>query len=459
MEDKGRNVIVCSDLLPEPLAIYLPKRAGLYDLKICIEEKTNIPVGQQALYLGERLLSHNYYLDDYCYQDTLPSVSMERIRNGAAIYLTYTEETFTINVKRGDTEGNIKVHLPHTEAHQWSIATLRHLIMNKFDIPVDTPHLLVTRGKILKDTTGGGSEAKIKDYLDYIPVMTSNDCTLTLTILSKVELCRPSFTHPKASIMVPLDTSKEFLDRKMCHNHRHYQWEEEDTMGKSLCRHFLQFCWTIYIKQLNGTKTTINLSADNPKVKTDQPWAISVFILRELVNEKLSIPTYQQRLVFGDTVLNDWSECGTRLQLLSDYHIENGATISLVILTDGIRMKIPHFYNQDGQWPKEPSGVEPSQFNQKQLQPKKPLVDYINIPTPDKTTVKQLESIIHANLELIFANCNYFNGIKFYKKGCHGEFYPLTRYMNPTLGPRCHPDQLISSLKWLKNNYCLDIRF
>ena len=401
------NVIVCGDPLPEPLVvvIYLEK-ARVCDLKGCIEERTNIPVQQQTLYLGERLLSYSDRLSD-----------IKGMRDGAAICLTYTDETFTINVKRGDTEGNIKVYLPHSEAHQWSIAALRQLIMNKFDIPVDTPHLLVVQGEILKDTTGGGDEAKIKDYLDYMPFF---NCTLILTILSKVELCRPSFACPKASIMVPLDTSKEFLDRKMCHNHRHYQWEEEDTKGKSLCQHFMQFHWTIYIKQLNGTKTTINLSADNPKVKTDQPWAISVFILRELVSEKLSIPTYQQRLVFGDTVLNDWSECGTRLQLLSDYHIVNGATISLVILTDGTRIT----------------------FSQQQRTGQ--LVDYINIPTPDKTTVKQLESIIRTSVELAYAsNYGSFNGMEFYENN------------TPPRGPRCHPDQLISSLKWLKNNYCL----
>ena len=376
------NVIVCGDL-PEPLVIYLEKTSAyVSDLKRCIQERTNIPQHQQALYLEERPL--------FC-ADTLSNI--KGMRNGAAIYLTYIKETFTINVERGDTEGNIKVHLPHSEAHQWSIAALRELIMNKFDIPVDTPHLLVAQGEILKDTTGEGDEAKIKDYLDYIPVMTYNVCTLTLTILSKAELCRPSFACPKASIMVPLDTSKEFLDRKICYNHRHCKREEDDTMGKSLCQHFLQFHWTIYIKQLNGTKTTINLSADNPKVKTDQPWAISVFTLRELVSEKLSVPTYQQRLVFGGTVMNDWSECGTRLQLLSDYHIENGATISLVILTDGIRITFS-WQQRHGQ-----------------------LVDYINIPTPDKTTVKQLESIIRTSLELIYASNNYgsFNGMEFYE--------------------------------------------
>ena len=415
------NAIVCGDPLPEPLVIYL-ENPKVYNLKVCIEEKTNIPVQQQALYLGERLLLPNDRLSD-----------IKGMRDGAAICLTsnltYTyTETFTINVKRGDTEGNIKLHLPHTEAHQWSIAALRQLIMNKFDIPVDTPHLLVARGEILKDTTGGGSEAKIKNYLDYV----SPKCTLTLTILSKVELCRPSFACPKASIMVPLDTSKEFLDRKICHNRRHYQWEDDDTKEKSLCHHFMQFCWTIYIKQLNGTKTTINLSADNPKVKTDQPWAISVFILRELVDEKLSVPTYQQRLVFGGTVMNDWSECGTRLQLLSDYHIENGATLSLVILTDGIRITFS--------W----------------QQKFRHLVDYINIPTPDKTTVKQLESIICTNVKLAYGYYgSHFGGIEFYENGCPVGFDPSIHRMTPTLGPRCHPDQLISSLKWLKNNYQL----
>ena len=56
------NVIVCGDL-PEPLAIYL-KNPNVSNLKGCIEKRTNIPVRQQALYLGERLLSHNDRLSD-----------------------------------------------------------------------------------------------------------------------------------------------------------------------------------------------------------------------------------------------------------------------------------------------------------------------------------------------------------------------------------------------------------
>ena len=127
--------------------------------------------------------------------------------------------------------------------------------------------------------------------------------------------------------------------------------------------------------------------------------------------------------------MNDWSECGTRLQLLSDYHIENGATISLVILTDGIRITLSW-----QQWHGQ-------------------LVDYINVPTPDKTTVKQLELIIHTSVELIYVNSSgHFDGIKFHEDGCDDEFHALS--FEP-LGPRCHPDQLISSLEWLKNNYRL----
>ena len=50
------NVIVCGDL-PEPLVIYLEKTSAyVSDLKRCIQERTNIPQHQQALYLGERPL-------------------------------------------------------------------------------------------------------------------------------------------------------------------------------------------------------------------------------------------------------------------------------------------------------------------------------------------------------------------------------------------------------------------
>ena len=66
---------------------------------------------------------------------------------------------------------------------------------------------------------------------------------------------------------------------------------------------------------------------------------LHVMHLRELIKEKTGIPTHQQRLTVGNTVLEDWDEEGRIMHLRNYPAIHDGATIYLVQLTTGIKFK------------------------------------------------------------------------------------------------------------------------
>ena len=246
-------------------------------------------------------------------------------------------------------------------------------------------------------------------------------------------ICRPKGT--KSNITLPFKTSEAFANEKICHNRLHKK-ETKPTIihSNSLCTHIWKVGWNITIKQLpGGTEEIINISCP------DEPWTISVFQFHEVIFKKLSVQTYQQRLVFGDTVMNDWSECGTRLQLLSDYYFHDGATISLEVLPDGIYIKMPT-------------------YNPRLVYYDRPYVSYINIPCPGQTTVQQLKQMITTNLRINDKESNN------YKKGkisvCRGCCYKTGPFFNEQIkltneGDKLPPETLLTSLEWLTNEYQL----
>ena len=316
--------------------------------------------------------------------------------------------------------------LPPNEAHDWPIAVLRRLICYRFGIKVEAYHMLAIEGITLEDRKssrfGQHSEMVIRDYEQI-----KSGCMITLTLLSKIEICRPFSTNNKDNITLPLNTSKTFANEKICHRRLHSRKihdspkPDEDPL---ICQHAWDVGWTIYIKQLDGTKTSINIPS--------KPQDMSVFRLREMISEKISVPTYQQRLVCGATIMDDWSNDGdskVRLQLLSDYQLYDGITISLVILTTGIQIWMPKegFFS--------------------------PRLAYVNIPCPDQMTISQLENVIDFS----------YRKITFHEKGCVRRNSSQTprsfRTQTPaSVGSRCKPDQPVSSLTWLsENNYHLEI--
>ena len=408
----GWNVIVCG-YLPELILLYVPEpdKCTVAQLKEMIEEKTEIPRDHQVLYCKEKELDSD--------KEVLKNCS--EMRNGIAICVGRLDR-FIINVQNADNGVQMEFKLPPNEAHDWLIAALRRLICYRFGIKVEAYHMLAIEGITLEDNRkssryGKRSEMAIRDYEQI-----KSGCMITLTLLSKIKICRPFSTNNKDNITLPLNTSKEFTNEKICHRRLHSREIEDspesDEEDPIICSHAWDVGWTIYIKQLDGTKTSINIPS--------KPQDILVFCLREMISEKISVLTYQQRLVCGETVMDDWSNNGdsqVRLQLLSDYQLYDGITISLVILTTGIQIWMPNRL-----------------FS-------RPRLAYVNVPCPDKMTVRQLENVIGFS----------YNTVHFHEKGCviHNSY----RSKIPTsVGSRCKPDQPVSSLTWLsENNYHLKI--
>ena len=331
MASNGWNVIVCGDL-PELILLYVPEpdKCTVAQLKKMIEEKTEIPRDQQVLYCKEKELDSD--------KEVLKNCSAE-MRNGIAICVGRLDQ-FVINVQNPDNGVQMEFKLPPNEAHDWPIAVLRRLICYRFGIKLEAYHMLVIEGITLEDRKsirfGQHSEMLIRDYEQI-----KSGCMITLTLLSKIEICRPFSTNNKDNITLPLNTSKTFANEKICHRRLHSRKihdspEPYEDVIDLICHHAWDVGWTIYIKQLDGTKTSINIPS--------KPQDMSVFRLRELINEIISVPTCQQRLVCGETIMDDWSNDGdtkVRLQLLSDYQLYDGITISLVILTTGIQIWMP----------------------------------------------------------------------------------------------------------------------
>ena len=62
--------------------------------------------------------------------------------------------------------------------------------------------------------------------------------------------------------------------------------------------------------------------------------------LRELVEERTGVPTHQQRLTIGSTIVEDWDH-EDRMMFIGDYpNIHDGSLLYLVQLEGGSRMKV-----------------------------------------------------------------------------------------------------------------------
>ena len=369
--------------------------------------KTKIPRDQQVLYCKEKELDSD--------KEVLKNCS--EMRNGIAICVERLDR-FIINVQNADNGVQMEFKLPPNEAHDWLIAALRRLICYRFGIKAEAYHMLAIEGITLEDNRksirfGKRSEMVIRDYEQI-----KSGCMITLTLLSKIEICKPFSADYKDNIMLLFNTSKAFANEKICHSRLHSREIEDSPESDEdpiICQHAWDVGWTIYIKQLDGTKTSINIPS--------KPQDILVFRLREMINERISVPTYQQRLVYGETIMDDWTnKVGSQfhLQLLSDYQLYDGITISLVILTTGIQIRMPD---------------------------KSARLAYVNIPCPDQMTVRQLESVIGFS----------YKAVDFHEKGC--VIRNSYRSKTPaSVGSRCESDQPVSSLTWLsENNYQLKI--
>ena len=69
--------------------------------------------------------------------------------------------------------------------------------------------------------------------------------------------------------------------------------------------------------------------------------------LKECIEECTGVPTHQQRLTIGSTIVEDWDD-EDRMMFIGNYpNIHDGSLLYLVQLEGGSRMKVRHkFFNQ-----------------------------------------------------------------------------------------------------------------
>ena len=72
--------------------------------------------------------------------------------------------------------------------------------------------------------------------------------------------------------------------------------------------------------------------------------------LRECIEECTSVPTHQQRLTIGSTIVEDWDH-ENRMMFIGDYpNIHDGSLLYLVQLEGGSRMKVEFRDDQYGSY-------------------------------------------------------------------------------------------------------------
>ena len=144
-------------------------------------------------------------------------------------------------------------------------------------------------------------------------------------------------------------------------------------------------CLVLYIQKLDGSRVPIQLPNHS---------RTSVMSLREKVEDALKVPTYQQRLMLGETELEDWDEENKPLVLYNYPSIQNDSTMHLIVLTEGIHVK------KGFSGLREIERVSPSRRNLCFDLKEKDFVyrpSYVNIPNTKRLTLKQLKSRLNPN--------------------------------------------------------------
>ena len=167
-----------------------------------------------------------------------------------------------------------------------------------------------------------------------IPGITNN-CLMTYTILQSFTFSIPNIENPnilESGVLLPHGTNISFASIK-CFYDRPVSYDLSVSFGVCGPNWLANCSWRITVQQLDGSKTSVALQ---------KPRDLSIRSLREAISEKISVPAHQQRLILGDTVLEDWKYSYTyREAMITDYpSFCDGVTLHLVQLTGGIRVNV-----------------------------------------------------------------------------------------------------------------------
>ena len=279
VEEKNWNIIVCGDF-GKPFAILVPDPAewSISDLNKKVKKEINIPEDEQTFYFKKDKLEEGKCLTEY------------GIKNGVA--LSVAVKPVIISVYHANIGTAVQVEVPKAEFRRWTVKHLREIVCFKFGLEISPNNILAVDGKILED------DMKINEHV-------KNDSIVTFTPVKHVTLPTPDGVDER-EVTLPIDVS---LPQVLYKREEGAHWKGQ---------------WSLCIKHGEDEKCVI--------LKNHQ--STPVFELRELVKKQFDIPTHQQVLTVGTTVLEDWDDKGGKKLLCNYPSVHDGVTIVLDHVTE-----------------------------------------------------------------------------------------------------------------------------
>ena len=362
------NLVVCGDFPDGPIGIFLPNphRSTVADIRNEVEKKTGLHWSEQTIYFNGSPIPEGK-----------PLGKCEGMRNGAAVSLV--ANPLQLRVQRSDCDSIMILEIPRVELSPWDIQQLRKFILFKLGLHRNSTIVLTAEGEVLKDKKSVSDYKQIQD-----------GCLITVTVVEVIKSYVLADFSSKC-LQLPVGTAsknKDLVEKQVCFGPiTNVNPTDDYQLNEGLHQTLQTYTsserrnWTIYIQQLDGTKTAFELEAHRNT---------AVFQLKEKISSKLHILPHQQKLTAGTTVLDDWDEDGKVLLVCNYPSIHDGVTIYLVCLTEGIRVNVAHHLCKEVIRKLEIStrNLLPFPGDQNISPPK-----YINIPNPKKFTIRHLANI------------------------------------------------------------------
>ncbi len=322
------NIMLCGDL-PNTIAVSVtdPAEWTVDNLKQPVIKAVSMATKSDITFYA----SENEQLPE-----GVPLKECAGVRNGTGLLTCI--KPFIIKVYSPDVDVTVTVEIPILEFDGWKINTLLEAIHFKLcfidlkslsfsacwaDVTSSySIYMLVFNGQTLSNSNNP-STAKVS----LIPGI-SSDCLMTYTEFKVCQLDNPKDIdlQQNSQGIFPVGVDTEFANRHCFYNRATY--------GKGWL-----WSWQIVIQQLDGSKTTLTLN---------DPHKMSVIDLRDVVQQKLSIPPHQQKLLLrDDVVLEDWKKTSNGRYdktLITDYpSFCDGAKLYIVQLTEGYTIWVSYF--------------------------------------------------------------------------------------------------------------------
>ena len=407
--NNGWNIIVCGDF-EKPLLVYVnPSEWTVAYLKGNICRRMNIPKSEYSnltLYYNQKELPEEKLLQDCA-----------GLRNGVGVLAAI--KPFVINVYSPDRDASLRIEIPKQELNDWNVSFLLKLIRFRYAFSECKHDILAVNERVIDDES-----LKITEVREI-----RHDCLMTYTRMS--QFCIPSTDgFGQRFVLLPSATNEVFASThgifgRKVDSRKHYPWGD---------------FWTVTLQKFDGTKTPLTFP---------NPAHLPIFKLREAVKDVVSVPPYQQKLVLGETVLEDWDNEGEALLVTHYPGFYDGVTLYLIQQTDGIHVK--YEYKNECRYIRESKrclSCIPYIALESGVQAPK----YINIPSPTHFTINLLGAILQNCLDVERCICNREKGLK---KQCNCKLFVCSSTTNNFVLCSNKP---VSSVEWITDGCTLTLR-